>query len=145
MSITANRWQTILTAYLWVVMAGLLLQGAGSLLMDSRPDIMAQTPWLIATVMNGNPPHAYLHIAWGIAGLLWLAVFRTAGAYRLLGLIFGLFYTALGFLGIAVHHPFGMRLEFPENTFHLTVGPLMLLLTWLAWRRRRPEPAPATA
>jgi hypothetical protein len=143
-SSTANRWQTILTVYLWVVMAGLLLQGAGSLLMDSRPDIMARTPWLMATVMNGNPPHAYLHIVWGIAGLLWLAVFRTAGAYRLLGLVFGLFYTGLGFLGIAVHHPFGMRLEFPENTFHLSVGPLMLLLTWLAWRSRRPEAAPAT-
>jgi hypothetical protein len=140
---SANRWQTILTVYLWVVMAGLLVQGAGSLLLDDATDITARTPWLLATVMNGNPPHAKLHIAWGIAGLLWLAIFRNAAAYRLLGLVFGLFYTGLGFLGIAVHDPFAMRLELPENTFHLTVGPLMLLLTGLAWRGRRTEPAPA--
>ncbi len=62
-----------------------------------------------------------------------------------LGLVFGVFYTALGFAGIAVHDPFGMRLLFPENTFHLTVGPLMLLLTWLAWRERGARPVPEGA
>ena len=35
----------------------------------------------------------------------------------------------------------GMRLELQENVFHLTVGPLMLLLTWLAWRRPAARPA----
>ena len=125
-----------LRIYLWVVMAGLLVQGAGSLLLDSRPDIRVVTPFLLATVMNGNPPHAWLHIVWGVAGLFFLATFRSAAARVRLGLTFGVFYTLLGFLGIAVHHPFGMRLEFPENAFHLTVGPLMLLLTWLAWRDR---------
>ena len=133
----------LLTWYLWLVMAGLLLQGAGSLLLDMRPDVQAATPYVLATVMNGNPPHAVLHIAWGAAGLAFLAVFRSAGARLLLGLVFGLFYTGLGFLGIAVHDPFGMRLELPENVFHLTVGPLMLLLTALAWRTR-PAPEPAT-
>jgi len=132
-----------LTWYLWLVMAGLLLQGAGSLLLDLRPDVQAATPYLLATVMNGNPPHAVLHIAWGATGLAILALFRSAGARLLLGLVFGLFYTGLGFLGIAVHDPFGMRLELPENAFHLTVGPLMLVLTALAWRSR-PAPEPAT-
>lgn len=134
--------QKVLAVYLWLVMAGLLVQGAGSLLLDERPDLMPAFPMLMAVVMNGNPPHAVLHIVWGAFGLAYLALFRSPAAHLRLGLVFGLFYTGLGFLGIAVHHPFGMRLELPENAFHLTVGPLMLLLTWLA-RRRRPEPRAA--
>lgn len=127
----------LLHLYLWLVMGGLLLQGSGSLLLDERPDIQAATPGLLATIMNGNPPHAWLHIVWGTVGLLWLIVFRTAGARLLLGLAFGVFYTALGFAGIGVHDPMGLRLGWPENAFHLTVGPLMLLLTWLAFRAYR--------
>jgi hypothetical protein len=123
-----------LEIYLWLVMGGLLLQGAGSLLLDLRPDVQAATPVLLATIMNGNPPHAWLHIVWGAAGLAYLALFRTPGAHVWLGLAFGVFYTALGFAGILLHDPMGMRLAFPENLFHLTVGPLMLLLTWLAAR-----------
>jgi hypothetical protein len=133
-----------LTWYLWLVMAGLLLQGAGSLLLDLRPDVQAVTPLPLATLMNGNAPHAALHIAWGAAGLAVLALLGSPLARLRLGLVFGLFYTALGFLGIAVHDPFGMRLMLPENAFHLIVGPLMLLLTWLAWRGW-PEPLPAGA
>jgi Domain of unknown function (DUF4383) len=140
----ASRAPLVLAWYVWLVMAGLLLQGAGSLLLDLRPDIQAATPWLLATIMNGNPPHAVLHIAWGTFGLAYLALFRSAAAYRWLGLAFGLFYTVLGFVGIGAHDPFGMRLMAPENLFHLTVGPLMLVLTYLAWRAR-PVPAPATA
>lgn len=144
MSIATTRAARVLAVYLWAVMAGLLLQGSGSLLLDERADIQAATPAVLATIMNGNPPHALLHIVWGIAGLLILGLFRTRAAHLGLGLTFGLFYTALGFVGIGVHHPFGMRLEWQENAFHLTVGPLMLLLTWLAWRGRR-EPRTATA
>lgn len=130
----AARAPRVLHVYLWIVMAGLLVQGAGSLLLDLRPDLQAATPTLLATVMNGNPPHAWLHIVWGTAGLVYLALFRTDQARLWLGLVFGAFYTLLGFAGIVLHHPMGMRLEFPENLFHLTVGPLMLLLTWLASR-----------
>ena len=115
-------------------MPGLLVQGTGSLLLDLRPDVRAATPLALATAMNGNPPHAWLHIVWGLVGLFVLLAFRSAAARIRLGLTFGVFYTLLGFLGIAVHHPFGMRIELPENLFHLTVGPLMLLLTWLSWR-----------
>ena len=126
----------LLHAYLWLLMAGLLLQGSLSLLLDVRPDIQAATPWLIATIDNANPPHAWLHIVWGIGGLVILALFRTPVVRLWLGLVFGVFYTTLGFVGIVVHDPMGMRLMLWENAFHLTVGPLTLLLTMLAWRGR---------
>ena len=134
----------LLHVYLWLLMAGLLVQGSLSLLFDMRPDIQAATPWLITTIDNANPPHAWLHIVWGIGGLAFLAVFRTPVAHLWLGLVFGVFYTGLGFVGIAVHDPMGMRLMLPENAFHLTVGPLTLLLTALAWRGRGERLEPRT-
>lgn len=127
----------ILYLYLWLTMSLLFIQGSGSLLLRLRPDIEAVTPWLLATLMNGNIPHAVLHIAWGFVGLVILLLFRSRAVRIGLALTFGTFYTLLGFLGIIVYHPFGMRLEFPENLFHLTVGPLMLVLVWLAWRSQR--------
>ena len=98
----AGRGARLLHVYLWLVMGGLLLQGSGSLLLDLRPDVRAATPWLLATIMNGNPPHAWLHIVWGIAGLAVLARLPTAAARRWLGLVFGVFYTTLGFAGATV-------------------------------------------
>jgi len=133
----SSRWRLVQCLYIWAVMAGLLAQGAGSLLLDSNGDLQRATPYLLATLMNGNPPHAWLHVAWGGAGLVFLALFRTFPARIGLGLVFGIFYTLLGFLGIVVHHPFRMRLELSENVFHLTVGPLMLLLTSLAFMSER--------
>ncbi len=121
-------------AYLWLVMAGLLIQGTGSLVFDLNPALATNLPVPLTTLMNGNPPHAVLHIVWGIIGLFILSVYRKDAAYLCLGWVFGVFYTLLGFLGIIVYHPFGMRLDLPENAFHLTVGPLMLLLAFLAWR-----------
>ncbi len=120
--------------YVWLVMAGLLIQGAGSFILRQHPSLTAWLPVPLATLMNGNIPHAILHIAWGAAGLVILTVFRSDLAYLRLGGVFGVFYTLLGFLGIFVLNPFGMRLGWPENTFHLTVGPIMILLTYLAWR-----------
>jgi hypothetical protein len=120
--------------YIWVVMAGLLVQGGGSLILRLWPQLEPYTPLPVATLMNGNLPHAILHVVWGATGLLIMATQRTNRARLALGLTFGAFYTALGFLGIAVHNPFGLRLAWEENTFHLTVGPLMLALALLAWR-----------
>jgi hypothetical protein len=135
----AGRW---LVPYLWAVMALLLVQGGASLVLRLAPELEARTPWLLATLANGNLPHAVLHVAWGLAGLLYLALVRSARARRPLAVVFGVFYTSLGLLGLLVQQPFGLRLEFPENLFHLTVGPVMLVLAWLA---RRPLPAPAQA
>ncbi len=127
----------LLYLYLWLTMSLLFIQGSGSLLLRLRPDIEAITPWLLATLMNGNTPHAILHIIWGSVGLIILLLFHSRAVRIGLGLTFGIFYTLLGFLGIIVYHPFGMRLEFPENLFHLTVGPLMLVLVWWAWYTQR--------
>lgn len=131
--------------YVWAVMAGLLAQGAGSLLLDLDADLRSAAPVVLATLMNGNPPHAWLHIVWGAGGLLFLGLARGSSARLGLGWVFGFFYTLLGFVGIVVHHPLGMRLELPEHVFHLTVGPLMLLLTLLAtgsWQRMKTAASP---
>lgn len=129
--VPAMRW---LTAYLWFVMTLLLVQGSSSLALRLLPGLEAATPGPLATLMNGNPPHALLHIAWGLVGLLALTIARGDRARLGLGLVFGTFYTLLGLLGIAVIDPAGLRLGWQENLFHLIVGPLMLALTALAWR-----------
>jgi uncharacterized protein DUF4383 len=126
----------ILYIYLWLTMSLLFIQGSGSLLLRLRPDIEAITPGLLATIMNGNMPHAILHIVWGTIGLIILMTQRSYSVRLGLGLTFGLFYTLLGILGIVVFNPFGLRLAWQENLFHLTVGPLMLILVWFSWRSK---------
>ena len=44
---------------------------------------------------------------------------------------------ALAVLGLAVHHPFGLRLDRGENVFHLLVGPITLALGLVATRVER--------
>lgn len=129
-------WISAQAVYVWFVMAGLLGQGAGSLALDFNDGLRHATPYLLATLMNGNPPHAWLHVVWGGGGLIYLAAYRNFTSRIRLGFVFGTFYTLLGFLGVIVHDPFGMRLELPENVFHFTVGPLMLLFTSMAYRHR---------
>jgi hypothetical protein len=127
----------LLQIYLWGAMALLLVQGSGSLLLRLRPDIEAVTPLPLATLMNGDIRHALLHITWGLFGLVYLVLLRTLRARLWLAFTFGFFYVFLGLLALVVYHPFGMRLELPEDVFHLTVGPLMLLLAFSA--RSSPE------
>ncbi len=126
----------VLYIYLWLTMSLLFIQGSGSLILRLRPNIESNTPVLLATIMNGNVPHAILHIVWGAVGLIILITQRSYSVRLGLGLIFGLFYTLLGVLGIIVLNPFGLRLAWQENLFHLTVGPLMLILVWLSWHSR---------
>jgi hypothetical protein len=132
-----NFWVNVQRLYIWFLMAGLLVQGAGSLLMWFNAGARAATPLVLSTIMNGNPPHAWLHIVWGTAGLIYLAAFRSFRARVGLGFAFGTFYTLLGLAGLVDHHLFGMRLELPENIFHLTVGPSTLLVALLARRAQR--------
>ncbi len=132
----ARPWSAsqVLQVYIWFVMALLLIQGSGSLALRLSPALEAVTPLLIATIMNGNLPHAILHVVWGTFGLVYMFTLRGERERLALGLLFGVFYTLLGFLGIIFLNPFGLRLGWPENLFHLVVGPLMLLLSIFAWR-----------
>jgi hypothetical protein len=130
-TLTAAR---LLQIYLWGAMTLLLVQGSGSLILRLRPDIEAATPLLLATLMNGDIRHAILHMSWGAVGLVYLFAFRTFRVRLWLAWVFGIFYFTLGLLALVVSHPFGLRLELPENVFHLTVGPLMLILAYFAWQ-----------
>ena len=72
---------------------------------------------------------------------------RKVGERALLGVgsFFGVFYLLLGLLGIVVHDPFGLRLGWGENGFHLIVGPVALVLVLLEARgAQRPVLSEAT-
>jgi len=129
----------VLTAYLWVVMPGLLLQGIGCLALYRLAPALAGNA-VIATIFSSNPPHAWIHVGWGVAGMLVLITEREQRPRWWFAVVFAVFYTALGILGIVVDDPFGLRLGLIENSFHLTVGPVMLILA--IWARER-SPAPA--
>lgn len=124
----------VLHLSLWLVMGGLLLQGIGSLMLRAQPSLAASSPAAVSHFFSDNPPHAWVHIAWGAVGLVMLITRRPARVRWWLALIFGVFYTLLGLLGVAVHNPFGLALGLVENTFHLLVGPFMLLLVVFARR-----------
>ena len=119
---------------LWVLGAGLLLEGAALLILGALPtDLLTMIP-LVAEL---DPLHNVIHVVWGliILGLL-ITGLTDSGAARL-SLSFGVFYVAFGFLGILVHHPFGLILDIGQNAFHLIVGPAALCLGILSLRTRR--------
>lgn len=122
----ALRW------YLWVLMGGLMLQGIGSLIFRLVPVLPASMPLLVRGAFGIDFWHAWIHIGWGLAGLALLSVATTRMPPMRLALIFGIFYTTLGFWGVLAHHPLGLELDLPENLFHLTAGPLSLMLGLLA-------------
>jgi len=115
--------------YMWVVGAGLLLEGGALLLLDR--------PGLALPIATGDARHNALHVVWGIGILVALATSRQAGRTTLVALVFGVFYTALAVLGITVDRPFGLLLGPGENVFHWIVGPLALILGILSARHRQ--------
>jgi hypothetical protein len=116
-----------LRVYLWVLMAGLFLQGLGSLIFRLAPALAADAPYLIRGILGIDFWHAWVHIVWGIVGIGVLVVRPSRSVAIWLALSFGVFYTALGILGVTIHHPLGLELEGFENGFHLTAGPATLL------------------
>jgi hypothetical protein len=110
----------------WVagVGAALLAQGALSLLIDTAGIAL---PRLVQAFI-GDPLHAVIHVIWGIVMLGCSAIGRSRETIALLSLVFGVFYVSLGFLGVLVHHPFGLLLGPGENVFHLVVGPASLVM-----------------
>ncbi|MFL5802253.1 MAG: hypothetical protein ACJ8CR_10995 [Roseiflexaceae bacterium] len=122
--------------YLRVLMGGLLLQGLGSLLFRLAPALPAAAPLLVRGIFGIDFWHAWIHIAWGAVGVAILAMRSSRRTDVALALAFGVFYTALGIAGVTLHHPLGLELGWFENSFHLTAGPLTLVLGGVGWLRQ---------
>jgi Domain of unknown function (DUF4383) len=118
----------LLRGYLYFVMGGLFLQGLGSLIFRLVPSLPASSPLLIRGIFGIDFWHSWIHILWGAAGVLILRRWPDERTATRLALVFGVFYTSLGVLGVSTHHPLGLELDAFENTFHLTAGPLTLAL-----------------
>jgi hypothetical protein len=130
---SALRW------YLWVLMGGLLVQGLGSLLFRLAPALPAAAPLVVRGIFGIDFWHAWIHIAWGAASVALLATRPSRRTIVALALAFGVFYTALGIAGVTLHHPLGLELDWFENSFHLTAGPLTLALGIIAAVRPAPR------
>jgi hypothetical protein len=138
------EWRTrLLQGYLWLLMVGLLVQGFEAFLITALHFTPPGNP-LLAELLSSNPPHAAVHIIWGAAGVVILLTRRSAIAAWWLAISFGVFYTLLGVLGVAVHNPLGMRLGLVENGFHLFIGPLTILIAVLTRGARQVAALPDT-
>ena len=112
-----------LRPYLLILGATLLGQGLVSWALDWSGHASNQLPNRFA---NSDPRHAFIHVAWGAAMLVLAGRGMSDRGYARLTLAFGVFYTALAVLGLAVHHPLNLRLDRGENVFHLLVRPITL-------------------
>lgn len=98
----------------------LLLQGTSTLIFLLYPPLDHAFPALLqATRMI--PIHSTLHI---VTGLLALAVLRWGGLQTAwwFALLFGIFYTLLGSLGLITGFQFGLGLQPFDHPFHLVAG-----------------------
>ena len=125
----------LLRGYLVFVMAGLFVQGVGSLLFRTFPTWASASPLLVRGLFGIDFWHSWIHILWGAGGAVFLARRRSERDATWLALVFGVFYSLLGVWGVTAHHPLGLELDAYENTFHLTAGPLTLLVGLIAWFR----------
>jgi hypothetical protein len=128
--VSEGRVQTFLA----VLGAGLLAQGALSLLLDATGLASSQLPQRLA---DSDPLHAATHVIWGAGMLVLVRRGLPDSAAAQLALAFGAFYTGLAIAGLTVHHPLGMRLDRGENVFHLIVGPASLAVGLAASLRLR--------
>ena len=124
----------IISRYILALGALLLIQGTGSLI---RMTVAYSGPWLVDVLLNADPLHAAIHVVWGSVMLGTILLRGNSRQVTGLALVFGVFYTGLAVLGVAVHHPFGLQLNLFENAFHWTVGPLTLGLGLAALRSLR--------
>jgi hypothetical protein len=112
----------LLRLYVWVLGAGLLLDGAALLMVDwlGLPVAVNATDWR----------HNLLHVVWGIALLIVSALAKHGRELRVAwaAVVFGAFYVVLGVLGVMIDQPFGLQLGPGENAFHFLVGPVALVL-----------------
>ncbi len=124
--------------FLGLLGAGLLGQGATSLLLDALGLANNQLPQRFA---NSDPLHASIHVIWGASMIALVLLGLSDGDAVRLALIFGVFYTGLAVAGLAIHHPLGMRLDRGENVFHLLVGPASLAVGLASGLHLRERPA----
>jgi hypothetical protein len=119
----------------WYTLAAggfLLLQGTSTLLFLLFPPLDHAFPqFLLATRMI--PIHSTLHI---VTGVLALAVVRWGGRETAwwFALLFGLFYTILGFAGLITGLTFGLALQPFDHPFHLLAGIPGLVAAALGYR-----------
>ena len=132
---TPTRPTRFVRRFLWIVGAALLLQGGLSLVVRA---LAVPLPDLALAFVNADPLHAFIHMTWGLVMLGAVTRITHDPALARLVLTFGVFYTLLAFLGVLVHHPFGLKLDLGENVFHFTVGPLALLVGVWGVRARKP-------
>ena len=132
----------LLRSYAWVLGGGLLVQGVLTEVFLAVTDRAAR--WTHG-VLSYDARHGAVHIVWGMAlVLLLLARVGTRGLARGV-VVFGLFYLALGVLGVVIHNPFGLMLGPGENGFHFIVGTSALLIGGMALCRPAPLPRSAAA
>jgi hypothetical protein len=112
--------------YVLALGAGLLVEGGALLLVNALA-----LPLAIGT---NDTPHNLLHGVGGV-GLLGIVAASRRNTVACAAVVFGVFYIALGVIGVLVDRPFGLLLGPGENVFHFTVGPLALLLGALALSR----------
>ena len=119
--------------YALVLGIGLLLEGAGLLLLE------------VFGVMPGDTRHNAMHAIWGLVMLGLLATSSSPWRPALVLLVFGVFYTALAIAGVVIDRPAGLLLGPGENVFHFMVGPLALVLGVLAVRQLSGSAASSSA
>jgi hypothetical protein len=128
MSLSPNR---LVRTYLWLLGAGLLLEGAVLLALQALPTVLIRlAPGLVPI----DTLHNAVHVLWGLTILGFLIGGLDDAQTAVLAIGFGLFYLSLAVLGTVVDDPFGLRLGLGENTFHYLVGTLALVLGILARR-----------
>jgi hypothetical protein len=118
--------------------AGLLLEGGVLLLVDALRLVLPSLPFT-----TGDTRHNALHLVWGLAIVVLLAIRRAPRWTILMVGAFGVFYTALAVAGVLVDQPLGLQLGPGENVFHFTVGPLALALS--AWAAAQLAASPASS
>jgi hypothetical protein len=127
-SLDASR---LVRQYVWILGAGLLLEGAALIVVDRLG--------LPVGTLASDTPHNVLHIVWGLVLLGVVSTGRGARRVAWAAVVFGVFYIALGILGVIVDRPFGLLLSPSVNAFHFTVGPLALVLGLWALRSGSPS------
>ncbi len=123
----------ILQMYLALLGISLLVQGVASIMLAAAN---IQLSGIIARLVETDTLHAAIHIIWGL-GIVFLLIRGMSKRLLLrVSFLFGVFYLSLGFLGVFIHHPFGMLLRRGENIFHFLAGSIALILSIWAIKRR---------